>query len=145
MKIAIVGHAQDKFTPATEKKAKELIFEILMEFPNVVLVSGRSPMGGVDLYAEEVADKVGIPKEIKVPKQNYWDGEYGFKARNLDIARCSDVVHVIVVSRYPDTYTGIRFNRCYHCDMTNHVKSGACFTAKKARALGKKTYLHILE
>lgn len=156
MKVGIVGHAQDKFTKDTEAKARTIIREILTSdtvwsggTERPILVSGRSPMGGVDIYAEEIADEIGIPKDIKTPKTHSWDGEYGFKARNLDIAKCSDVIHVVLVKDYPKDYRGRRFDTCYHCvkignDPKGHVKSGGCWTAIEALKLDKKAVWHII-
>ena len=152
MRIGIVGHAQDKFTKETEQKAREIIRDILMaaEKP-VTAISGHSPLGGVDIILEEVAAELGIPTDIKAPKDHSWDGEYGFKARNLDIARDSDEVHVIVVKEYPPGYTGRKFYSCYHCekmpgnDPKSHIKSGACFTAMHAKRMGKRAIWHIIE
>lgn len=61
------------------------------------------------MWAGEIAKELEIKLDIKAPKQHRWDGEYGFKQRNLDIARDSRVVHVIVVDKYPNGYNGRRF------------------------------------
>ena len=90
-------------------------------------------MGGVDIWAEELAEEYGHPTDIKAPRQQSWHGEYGYRARNLDIA-ASDIVHVIVADEYPPEYRGRRFKFCYHCKDTRdyHVKSGGCWTGLKA-------------
>lgn len=148
MKVGIVGHAQDKFTPETEKMAREVITRILTHTLDPILVSGHCHLGGVDIYAEQIAEYWGIPMEIKTPRTLSWNGEYGFKARNLDIARTSDFVHVVVVRDYPEEYTGRRFKECYHCSKINlkekHVKSGGCWTAIQAKKMGKKVAWHII-
>jgi len=91
------------------------------------MVSGHSPVGGIDIWAEEEALALGVPLDLKVPTHNSWDppGGYGYKARNLDIARDSDVVHVLLADVYPEQYTGRRWDLCYHCKTNDHVKSGA--------------------
>jgi len=139
MKIAIIGHALDKFTHSTELKAKQIIEEILDTFkPGDILVSGRSPLGGIDVWAEEAAIRRGIQTDIKAPKQNKWNAEYGFKQRNLDIARESKKINSILVKEYPPDYKGMKFDTCYHCDTSDHVKSGACWTTKKALEFGNE-------
>jgi hypothetical protein len=149
-RIGIVGHAQDKFVLETENAARDVIRGILTSRPDIVLVSGRCPLGGVDIFAEEIADVLGISKEIKVPKTHSWDGEYGYKARNLDIARCSDEVHVVLVKEYPPGYRGRHFAMCYHCarrpgaDPRGHIKSGGCWTGMQALNLGKTVEWHIV-
>ena len=157
--IGIVGAEAAKFTPETAAKAKALIRELL-SVPGAVLVSGRCPLGGIDVWAEEIADELCIPKHIHVPEVEQWDppGQYGFKARNLDIARdsdnqhrSSDIVHVIVVAVYPLGYEGRTFLICYHCakvpgkDPEDHVKSGGCWTAIKAMEFGKRAMWHVIE
>jgi hypothetical protein len=79
------------------------------------------------------------------------DGGYGYKARNLDIATTSEIVHVIVADRYPDDYGGRRFDICYHhrgeaahVDPFDHVKSGACWTGKEALKAGVPAIWHII-
>ena len=149
-KVAIIGHAKEKFTPETEEIARHIIRHILSRERDIILVSGRSPMGGIDVWAEEEADRLGVPKRIFAPKQHSWGGEYGFRARNIDIAKYSDEVHIILVSEYPPGYKGMRFDYCYHCaeagcpDPRSHVKSGACWTGHLARKMGKKVVWHII-
>ena len=140
MNIGIVGHEAAKFTPENEASALALISRLLPA--DSVLVSGRSPLGGIDVWAEEVADRLGIPKLIHPPAKNSWD--QGFRLRNLAIAHSSDIVHVIVVRTLPEAFKGLRFKLCYHCGTTAHVKSGACWTARQAMKLGKPALWHLL-
>ena len=55
--MALSGNGTDKFTPETAAKACALIRELLSA-PGAVLVSGRSPLGGIDVWAEEIADEM---------------------------------------------------------------------------------------
>lgn len=126
MKIGIVGHEAAKFTKANEQAAREIIRQLLAD-PFDALVSGHCPLGGIDIWAEEEARRLGREMIIFPPKTNDW--ETGFKPRNLAIARASHIVHCIVVSSYPETYRGMRFDNCYHCKTTDHIKSGGCWTA----------------
>lgn len=144
MKIGIVGHGDNKFTELSKKRAIILIENILTSDSNVTLVSGHSPVGGIDIWAEEVANKLKIPTDIKNPKQHTWDAEYGYKQRNIDIAKSSDEVHVIVVDKYPPNYKGMIFKQCYHCHTDDHVKSGGCWTGKYAEKLNKRVVWHII-
>lgn len=156
MKIGIVGHGADKFDEYSKKEAKRIIESILLFNSNsklgrvprvkdVVLVSGHSPVGGIDIWSEEVAKELGIPMDLKVPEQYTWDAQYGYKQRNLDIAKDSDVLWIILVDKYPEGYKGMKFAKCYHCGTSDHVKSGACWTAKQARKLGKEVNYHIIK
>lgn len=135
MKIGIVGHGGDKFTLETEAWAKDIIARIIERHPSAIIVSGHSPVGGVDIWVEEIAGSLGREVDIKSPRQHSWEGEYGFKARNIDIAK-SDVVYVVLVRELPPDYKGRRFDGCYHCmrhgDYEPHVKSGGCWTGWRA-------------
>lgn len=140
-RIGIVGNGSDKFTALGEVRARNVIASLLS--PDDIVVSGHSPVGGIDIWAEEVGTELGLLLDLKVPEINQWDppGGYGYKARNLDIANDSDTVHVILADVYPAEYAGRRFNVCYHhrggegapsITPENHVKSGGCWTGKKA-------------
>jgi len=138
--IGIVGHEAAKFTPATEAQAKTLIRALLL-FEDVRLISGACPLGGIDVWAEDIADELGRPKLIFPPKVHRWAPD-GFEERNIKIAQHSAVVIVIVVREYPKNYTGRRFETCYHCEYNgrayNHKKSGGCWTAFKALEFEKQ-------
>ena len=134
MKLGIVGHAAEKFTAETEAKARQAIQQLFTYTKPNLVISGRSPMGGIDVWAIEEAKLAGIDTKEYAPRQHTWDGEYGFKARNLDIAHNSDLVVVIVVGELPPGYHGMQFKDCYHCRGRTepHIKSGGCWTAWKA-------------
>ncbi len=131
MRVGIVGHEAAKFTEATEAEARRIIRALLKDA--AVMVSGHCHLGGVDIWAEEEADALGVQKLVFPPKILKWDG--GYKQRNLLIAEHSDVVHCLVVAAYPPGYFGMRFSACYHCgeETPIHIKSGGCWTAKRAK------------
>ena len=143
MKIGIVGNGSDKFTLAGGLRAQKLISDLLQETRGVV-VSGHSPVGGVDIWAEEIGKTIGCELLIFPAKENKWEG--GYKQRNLEIAQNADEMHIIVADRYPEKFGGHRFPICYHCKTTDHVKSGGCWTGKKFEELhpGKKAVWHIV-
>jgi len=143
MNIGIIGNAADKFTAESAQRCKDAIRSLLKN--SATVVSGHCHLGGVDLWAEEIAKELGLPTLVFAPKNRSWDGPYGYKARNLDIAKNSDEVHVFVVSTYPPDYKDRKFKLCYHCGTNDHVKSGACWTAKRAKLMGKKAVWHIVE
>lgn len=144
--IGIVGSGADKFTPETRSMAKKLIYGILHAYQRQgyepVAVSGHSPVGGIDIWTEDMADMLGIEKRIYPPKVQRWEG--GYKQRNMLIAK-SNIVHVIVVDKYPESYTGRKFNLCYHCDTADHIKSGGCWTGKRAIEYGNEAQWHVLK
>lgn len=131
--LAIIGHAQDKFTSHAESLAYQAIYELITHYQPSIIISGGCHLGGVDIYAEHVANALSIPTRIYKPARLSWSG--GYRERNLKIAHNSSLVAVVVVESYPLAYTGQRFNGCYHCGNRNppHIKSGACWTAKHSR------------
>ena len=149
MKIGIIGHGEDKFNLKSRDEAISKIIDILKPLQdannNTILVSGHSPVGGIDIWAEWVAHDLYLQMDLKIPKQNTWNSEYGYKQRNLDIAKDCDELHVILVKNYPKNYEGLKFPICYHCKTNTHIKSGACWTANQAKKLGKKVIYHFIE
>lgn len=150
-RIAIVGAEESKFTPPMKSYALDLIANILTShtlsspYKTVTLISGHCHLGGVDIWAEEMAELLGIQTRIYAPKTFKWSE--GYRKRNLQIANDCDEIHNIVVADYHSNYRGMRFPKCYHCcprdgsvkDQSSessliprHVKSGACWTLNKA-------------
>lgn len=141
-RLGIVGHEAAKFTPETEELARQAIRRSIGDWINPPLVqscvvSGACHLGGIDIWAVEEAKKLGIPYKEYPPRSRQWSG--GYKERNIQIAEDSDRVICIVVAKYPPTHKGMRFDYCYHCGTSDHIKSGGCWTTKFARSLGKDT------
>lgn len=139
MIAGIVGSERTKFTEQGENRALAAIMEILKAPEVTGVVSGHCHLGGIDIWAEMVADVVGKEKQIFPPKKLNWSE--GYKPRNLQIAKHSDLVYCITVDCLPVDYTGMRFPVCYHCARakkdTHHIKSGGCWTAIEAEKMGK--------
>ena len=156
MNLGIVGNGSDKFTDAGMLQAKWAIMDAIQFHQPEYVVSGHSPVGGVDIWAEEAARQLGVELDLKIPEKNQWNppGGYGYKARNIDIAKDSDVLIVVLADMYPEEYTSKRFSFCYHhpkqlvvdgVTPTNHVKSGGCWTGKTAHGLGKTVHWCIVK
>lgn len=131
--LGIVGHEAAKFNPITERLARAAIREAIAQYKPESVCSGECPLGGVDIWAREETQAIGLPFIPYAPKFNDW--ERGFKPRNLQIA-AADLVVCIVVRELPATYRGRRFDGCYHCAKYGnpnppHIKSGGCWTAWK--------------
>lgn len=144
--IGIIGSAADKFDARTEALARAQIARLLLDWKTSYyggVVSGGCHLGGVDKWAEEMANNLGMQQVIHLPKKRQWEG--GYKQRNLLIAEDSKEVHVIVTATYPESYSGMRFPKCYHCGTSDHIKSGACWTAKQAEKIGKPAFWHIIK
>lgn len=148
MRIGIVGADGTKWKPEQVDDVKKLIRHILISytskrqydwvtnqtilvFDEVVLVSGHCPLGGVDIWAEAVADELGIKKEIYPPEVNQWNDllhqgivKKGYKSRNIDIAVACNVLHCI--------------------EPYYRQRSGGMWTLRYAESLGKEVHQHVL-
>lgn len=132
MNLGVVGHEQAKFRPDTEARARQAIHDAIDRHGATALVSGHSPLGGVDWFAEEIAKQRGLDMIVHAPTRHTWDGLGGFKWRNRRIASGSDLVLCVALVTLPEDFTGMRFPEgCYHCKGRNppHVKGGGCWTA----------------
>lgn len=143
--LGIVGHEAAKFDTKKEVAVRNFIDHYIERTNPKVIVSGHCHLGGVDIWAEEAAAYHGLPTMIFAPKVRQWSAKGGFRDRNLEIARHSDLVLVIVVRKLRGSYDGMPFPTCYHCSRhrnncedAGHVKSGACWTAWEAVRLGKR-------
>lgn len=150
MKLGIVGSEAKKFTPYTQEAARRIIRSLIQQTGADLVISGHSPLGGIDWWAVEEANALGIATREHLPKVNQWESigdRDGFKARNLRIAEDSDMVVCITLKELPASFTGRRFPVCYHHDppATDHVKSGGCWTVKEAARLGKKTGVLVID
>lgn len=131
MIIGIVGAEEAKFTPLGRERAVDLIWKIILDPEVEEVCSGECHLGGIDIWAHEIADALGMPFTPFPPKTRSW--LTGYMPRNLQIANHSHVVHNIVVDSLPEQFKGMRFGLCYHCNSKDHVKSGGCWTMKKSR------------
>ena len=144
MKIGIVGSEGAKFTNETQVKARMVIEDVIQKnWEPTAIVSGGCHLGGIDIWAKEAAAHFGIPFIEFLPKILSWSG--GYKERNLQIARESDIVVCITVKEFPPDYKGMRFPYCYHCKTDAHIKSGGCWTVKQALKMGKKGQIIVVE
>jgi hypothetical protein len=144
VKLGIVGSEEAKFTPHTRDRACAIIHALLRNLDVDLVVSGHSPLGGIDIWAIEVAEALGIETLEFPPKTHRWAD--GYKPRNLQIAEHSDMVVCITVKTLPASYTGMQFHGCYHCQTPpeDHVKSGGCWTMKQAARAGKAARLIVI-
>ena len=145
--IGIVGNSGDKITSIGETRAKEYILNLLIRLQDkhgeIVVVSGDCPFGGIDGYAEAIADQMNIPTKTFSPQAYSWDAPGGFRARNIKIVDLCDEVHIITVNQLPHDKKENNF--CYHCNKKGHVPSGGCWTGHRAKKSGKPTEWHIID
>jgi hypothetical protein len=149
VKVAIVGSELKYWTEKSETLAIMNIHNILVRHATshdfrdgdiwmpyeVTMVSGGCPKGGVDIWAEIIADELGIKKEIYRPEVNQWNDYMetypcappnvrwlsGYKSRNLQITKACDVLYCI--------------------DPKGRTRSGGRWTLEQAKKLGKETHL----
>jgi len=137
MRIAIVGSEGKYWDYNSRTKAVRKIREIFykhvpmdfnhMLFNELTLVSGGCPKGGVDIFAECVADTLLMRKLIFEPDHNSWEGKKGkrgYKQRNIQIAEECDILYCI--------------------DPKERDWSGGRWTMNYAEKLGKETHLILL-
>jgi len=152
--IGVVGSEAAKFTPETQAEARRVIRQLIAGAS--LVVSGHSPLGGIDWWAIEEAKQLDIPtlEFPPIPVRGRMSWLLSFKPRNLRIATASDMVICITVKQLPVGYTGRRFGSCYHCQRyaphfggsatIEHVKSGGCWTMWQAAHMGKQTQLEVI-
>jgi len=192
MKTGIVGCEESKWTENQKPKVKLAVSDILQGVGDSglvmgdsrvaqiwiydgkpILVSGRCPKGGVNIWAEEIADELGIKKEIYPAEVNVWNDiiewdritekepliqvrRKGFRSRNIQIAEACDVLYCIVPKilpkfKYRLTFADVQRERlqensyCKHCNTFGHPTNGGCWTMKYAKKLGKETHLVVIE
>ena len=147
MILGIVGSEGAKFTAATETAARLIIRELIKKnLPGLThVISGACHLGGIDTWAIEEATKLQIPSTEYPPHERNWSR--GYRLRNIRIAQEATDVVCITLRVLPPDWTGMRWDRCYHCSTSNnHVKSGGCWTVKFAREqLGKRGTVIVIE
>lgn len=153
VKIGIVGSTANKFDIATMSTALRTIANIiehaLQHSNDIIIVSGGSPNGGIDEWAEKIAHSYNLETKIYKPTRNTWEGNGGFKARNIAIANTATEVHCIVPQKYPESYRGRKEIECYHCikhgHNAQHIKSAGCWTGWYAASLNKPYIQHVIK
>ena len=136
-RIAIVGASERKVRPSkidSYNRIESILKRNGCDANNCVIVSGHSPAGGIDIWAENIARQKNIPTDIYPAKVNNISGFY---ARNKQIANNSDILYNIVV-KSPNSY-------CNHLKTYGHIQSGGCMTQKEAQKKGVKTNLELVE
>lgn len=137
MKIAIVGAS--KLDENEERDAQQfcgsMMSHWMMDYKDeLIIISGGAK--GIDSIAQQVAENFQIKVQIFKPEIHKWEdegGKTGFKTRNIEIAEECDRLYCLPANK--------RNILCYHCDNAKefpHEVTGGCWTANKARELGKE-------
>lgn len=145
MILGVVGAEAAKFTVETQQRAKGKLVQLYMQKKPELVISGACHLGGIDIWAVQIAQEMGIPTLEHPPEKLQW-APNGYKERNLLISNDSEELVCVAVAEYPPTFKGMRFKHCYHHSppATDHIKGGGCWTLRQAEKLGKKTQLVIV-
>ena len=191
MKIGIVGSEEPKWTEEQKPKAKEEIrgifarsamalaekrncssddqflvgmLDSLVHYQDLILVSGHCHKGGIDIWAEEIADALGIKKEIYPAEVNQWSDKRpiqntipvsvdlkGYRSRNIQIVRSCDILYDIEPAKSCRYCHGLGegdyrlfIGTCPRCE-GDGAYSGGTWTMKYARKLGKKNHKVVIQ
>jgi len=172
MKIAIVGAQESKWTKEQKKKVKEAI-EIIFFHDcgfdrNITLVSGHCPYGGVDIWAEEIADDLKIKKEIYKSLVNQWEdskqkcnichgtgmkdmgwhkrfGEWEHDKEACDNFGCIKGWQKLRGYKSRNIQIAEVCDILYCIEPKGRTRSGGIWTMNYAKKLGKKVYLVKIE
>lgn len=131
MHVAIVGSAT--LTPEQQHQAGRLVALIVTSYrylvkindgtgnpmEHVAIISGESPYGGVDAFARQYADQIGMEFKGYPPAHNRWE-PHGFKERNEAIAQRCDTLYRVATQ--------------------NSKTYGSGWTADRTAALGKPVF-----
>lgn len=136
-RIAIVGSSLRKGMKPSRVESYNMIESILKkngcDANNCIIVSGHSPAGGIDIWAENIAKEKNIPTNIYYSKG--YSGQ-AFTERNKKIANNSDMLYNIVV-KSPNSY-------CNYHKTYGHQQSGGCMTEMMAQREGIRTNLELV-
>lgn len=130
--------------------------------------------GGVDTWAEIIATRLGIQKEIYPVEVRQWADKVvespekvvqgvfipkgsckttfkGYRSRNIQIAKALDfgyciVPHVSLPQGFDITIPETLSKKfaCFHCHEVGHPTNGGCWTMQHANKLGKETHLVVI-
>ena len=168
--IAIVGSEEKYWTPelreiACKEIKKILINDDYLEYYNnnpydviyPTLISGGCPKGGIDIWAEIIADFIGLEKKIYYPEVKNWEDVCkSSKATDCVYAKKKNGLVICEATLYdcPDKRIGYKTRNeriaqdcdvLYCIDPSSRKWSGGRWTMKRADFYGKETHLIIVE
>jgi len=131
-KIAIVGTSH-KLNEYERASVRDIIDGEYFRVPKwECIITGDA--SGVDKIASIVMLHDKRPVIYKA-YDKFWDGERGYKMRNMAIAReCDELICIT---------TQTKNKKCYHCNL-DHERTGGCWTMQYAETLGKPTRLYVI-
>ena len=156
-RVAIVGSEEKYWTPELREKAVRRIIEIL-KYHDIdeppILVSGGCPKGGIDIWAEIVADTLGYRKKIFAPENWHWDTLCSAPLPCEDMVPVHMIKHCRSEVGCDFTARGYRDRNIKiveYCDVLYCIDpafrkwSGGRWTHREACRMGKEVHLELIE
>lgn len=148
--IGMVGSSEEHWSSNQKRKAKQFMenlflweiqkYKLAMSLAMPIGTSGHCAYGGVDIWMEEICDKLGLSTHIFPPKKEEW---YYYKRRNRKIAKDATKLYDIEpqVLREPNKqYPYSKKDRCVY------RRSGGTWALEYARdKLNKPTELIVIK
>lgn len=138
--LGFVGSEEKHWTSKQKAKACKFIRGLLLlyiqrhrfgiELAPPIVCSGRCKEGGLDIWAEEIADELGLEKKIYPAKGKGWKF---YRKRNLKIIKSSSRIFDIepeVLETYPKAEYDTTSRKWFR-------HSGGTWTVNEARKRGK--------
>ena len=118
--VAIVGSS--RLSEEERDRARVLIKRIIAPYKHHdEIITGDA--NGIDELVRSFASECNCMTVVKATNQQ-WEPN-GFKKRNISIARQADRVYTIATKN-------IKGQKCYHCVVRDHDRTGGCWTRKYA-------------
>lgn len=175
--VVIVGAQASKFNKQTEHDAKLVIRNILLgthrtvppemymlaTYNKLQLVTGACHKGGIDIWAQEEAERTNIPVRLFKPQVRQWPDKVitvsdathlikttrykGYKSRNDQMATCGSIGFDIEPAGSCRHCGGSGFSfgdyPCNKCRGTG-AHSGGRYTINKMISLGKEGHIIVI-
>ncbi len=153
MRLAIVGAQEDRWNSFERTFIEDLIRGMLAEDEDGVrpiVISGHCPMGGVDIWAEEIAEELGCKMVIYAPEVNQWEDritqydsnefhDKGYKSRNIQIAEaCDTLVCFSPAFQHGKNPTLVEDIIPDNVKQIEEIWNGGVWTAVYAQKIGKR-------
>lgn len=126
-----------------------------LDYKMITLVSGGCHKGGVDIWAEIIADAIGVPKKIYLPDIHRWEDDKepmiprwgmfkvlkGYKTRNMEIGDNCNVLYCFEPESvlYDSKRTVLGDNGL------RGRWSGGCWTYNYAKKQGKEVHMEVIK
>lgn len=122
---------------ATKLKVPKIAMSAYLDMTSVYVCSGGCRYGGVDIWAEVIADTLGYPKHIFEPTGDGWNY---YRRRNIKIAEDVDILYCFE----PEWEEYMGYEKRYSAGDKFCRRSGGIWTMDHARDLDKEVHLEVI-